>query len=111
MENNDKIIERNGSEYKDASRQKEGTCQKVILFAIGVLVGAVIATSAFLICVKTLGVNNNSESSMQMPGGQGGTPPEMPSGSNGQSGTPPEMPSGQSGQSSSGTNNSSNSNS
>jgi hypothetical protein len=78
-------------------RQQDGGNQKIILFAIGVLVGAVIATSAFLICVKTIGSNDNGGSSMQ--GGPGGTPPEMPSGSNssnGQNGTPPEMPSGSS---------------
>lgn len=78
--------------------RKNETRGKIILFAIGVLVGAVIASAAFLICVNTLGVNNNSESSMQMPGG--GTPPEMPSGDsqsseNSQSGQsqPPEKPS------------------
>ena len=76
-------------------QQNEGN-QKIMLFVIGVLVGAVIATSAFLICVKTIGSNDNGGSSMQ--GGPGGQPPEMPSGSsssnssNGQSGTPPEMP-------------------
>lgn len=73
-------------------QQNEGN-QKIILFVIGVLVGAVIATSAFLICVKTIGSNDNDGSSMQ--GGPGGQPPEMPSGSsssNGQNGTPPEMP-------------------
>lgn len=96
-------------------KRQEGTNQKIILFAIRVLVGAVIATSAFLICVKTLGINNNGESSMQAPGGQGGQPPEMSSGSNSSNGQPPEMPggsgssSGQNNQSSGGTNSSSNS--
>ena len=72
-------------------RQQDGGNQKIILFAIGVLVGAVIATSAFLICVKTIGSNDSSGSSMQMPSG---TPPEMPSGSSssGQNGQPPAMP-------------------
>ena len=60
-------------------QQNEGN-QKIILFAIGVLVGAVIATSAFLICVKTIGSNDNGGSSMQ--GGPGGQPPEMPGNSN-----------------------------
>lgn len=77
--------------------RKDETRGKIILFAIGVLIGAVIASAAFLICVNTLGVNNSSGSSMQMPGG--GTPPEMPSGDsqsgNSQSGQgqPPEKPS------------------
>ena len=57
--------------------RKDETKGKIVLFVIGVLLGAVIASAAFLICVNTLGVNN-SESSMQMPGG--GTPPEMPGG-------------------------------
>ncbi len=75
--------------YKDASKGK------IILFIIGVLVGAVISTAAFLVCVKTIGVNNNSglSSSQQA---QGGTPPEKPSddsGQNSQGGTPPEKPS------------------
>ena len=75
--------------------QKDHAKEKIILFVIGVLVGAVISTAAFLVCVNTLGVNTNSNgsSSQQMPGG---TPPEMPSGENGQNGqgeTPPEKPS------------------
>ncbi|MBQ6510708.1 hypothetical protein IJI94_01955 [Candidatus Saccharibacteria bacterium] len=83
--------------------KKDTTKEKVILFIIGVLVGAVISTAAFLVFTKTLGTssNDNSSSSQQM---QGGTPPEMPSdnGSNsGQGGTPPEMPSGNNSQNSS----------
>ena len=67
--------------------------EKIILFVIGVLVGAVISTGAFFAYIKLAGVGNNSgEQSMQMPGG---TPPEMPSGDEG--GTPPEMPSNQNG--------------
>ena len=63
---------------------------KVLVFIIGLLVGAVITASGFLIFEK----NNkntvqtqNQEQMMGMPDGQ--TPPEM---SNGQ--TPPEKPSG-----------------
>lgn len=55
---------------------------KIVIFIIGVLAGAVIATGAFYIFNK----NNNSCPQMN-----GGTPPEMPSGENGQ---PPEMPNG-----------------
>ena len=73
--------------------KKDGAKEKIIIFVVGVLFGAIIATGAFLICVNTLGVNNsNTQSTQQM---QGGTPPEMPSGQNGQNGqggTPPEMP-------------------
>lgn len=75
--------------------RKDSTKEKIILFVIGVLLGAVISSVAFFISVKTLGVGNNSNTSSQQM--QGGTPPEMPSGensSNSQGGTPPEMPSG-----------------
>ena len=70
---------------------------KIILFAVGVLMGAVISTAAFFVYTQTLGTSSSSNgSSMQMPGG--GTPPEMPSGDNSgnsQGGTPPEKPSGE----------------
>ena len=74
---------------EETNFKKDNAREKVLLFAIGVLVGAVISAVSFFVCVKALGVNNNS-SSQQMPGG---TPPEMPSGENGQGGTPPEKPS------------------
>ena len=68
---------------------KDTTKEKIILFVIGVLVGAVISTGAFFAYIKLAGVGtSNTNQSMQMPGG--GTPPEMPSGDQG--GTPPEMP-------------------
>lgn len=57
--------------------RKDETRGRIILFAIGVLVGAVIASAAFLICVNTLGFGNNANTSMQMPSGM---PPERPSG-------------------------------
>lgn len=75
--------------------KKDSAKEKIILFVIGVLLGAVISSAAFFISVKTLGVDNNSGTSSQQM--QGGTPPEMPSGENGsnsQGGTPPEIPSG-----------------
>ncbi len=77
-------------------KKKDTAKEKIILFVIGVLVGAVISTVAFFVYTKTLGTSSNTSgsSSQQMPGG--GTPPEMPSGengSNGQGGTPPEKPS------------------
>ena len=78
-------------------KKKDATKEKIILFVIGVLVGAVISTAAFFVYTKTLGAGSTTggSSSQQMPGG-GGTPPEMPSGENGsnsQGGTPPEKPS------------------
>ena len=74
-------------------KKKDTLKEKIILFVIGVLVGAIISTVAFFVYTKTLGTGSNTSgsSSQQMPGG-GGTPPEMPSGQN-QGGTPPEMPS------------------
>ena len=77
-------------------KKTDASKEKIILFVIGVLVGAVISTAAFFVYTKTLGTSSNTSgsSSQQMPGG--GTPPEMPSGengSNGQGGTPPEKPS------------------
>ena len=68
---------------------KDVTKEKIILFVIGVLTGAVISTGAFFAYIKLAGIDTSSNQSMQMPGG---TPPEIPSGN--QSGTPPEMPSG-----------------
>lgn len=77
------------------NEKKAVTKEKIILFVIGVLVGAVISAAAFFVYTKTLGASSDTDNSasQQMPGG---TPPEMPSGDNsgnGQGGTPPEMPS------------------
>ncbi len=78
------------------NNEKGSAKEKIIIFVIGTLVGAVISTAAFCVYANTLGVGNNSSntSSQQM---QGGTPPEMPSGDNSgngqQGGTPPEKPS------------------
>ena len=76
------------------SNKKDTAKEKLIVFVIGTLVGAIISTSAFLICVNTLNANsnNNNGQSSQM---QGGTPPEMPSdenGPSGQNGQPPAKP-------------------
>ena len=79
-------------ENDDKKPQKDPAKTKILLFIIGVLVGAVISTAAFLVYAKTLGVNtssNNGQSSQQMPGG---TPPEKPSGENDQGGMPPQEP-------------------
>ena len=81
-------------------RSENTARDKILLFVIGVLVGAVISTAAFFIYVKVLGVsaNNSTGQPGQM---QGGTPPEMPSGGNsqGSQGTPPDMPGNNSSQS------------
>ena len=57
---------------------------KVMIFIIGLLVGAVIASGAFLIYTKA----NNSNSSNQ------NTSENVPSGMQGNMGTPPEKPDG-----------------
>lgn len=56
---------------------------KIVLFVIGVLVGAIIATGSFY--VYTVASSNCNGNQMNNPG----QPPEMPNGQNGQ---PPELP-------------------
>ena len=58
---------------------------KILLFVIGVLVGAVIVTGAFFIYTKSSCSSNN---------GPGGNPPSM---QNSENGGPPEMPNGENG--------------
>ena len=58
---------------------------KIIMFVIGVLVGAIIATGAFYIYTST----NNSGNNMGM---NGGTPPSLPNGEMPSGQQPPEMP-------------------
>lgn len=74
----------------EKNKKKDSVKGAVLLFVIGVLVGAILSTSAFFVYAKTLDAGNNASgsSSQRMPGG---TPPEMPSGEN-RGGTPPEMP-------------------
>jgi hypothetical protein len=62
---------------------------KILIFIIGVLIGAVITTGAFYIYSKTVTCNNTQQ---QAPGG---TPPEKPEG---EIGEPPEKPDGESGE-------------
>jgi len=69
---------------------------KILVFIIGLLVGAVLTAGGFLIYEKvnknTNQVNNNGTMQMmQRPDGE--TPPEKPSGSENDGGTPPEKPS------------------
>ncbi len=74
------------------TKKKDIVKEKVFLLLIGILVGAVISTTAFFVYLK-LGFNNNTNSSMQQI--PGGTPPQLPGNMNGQSNqnnTPPEIP-------------------
>ena len=61
---------------------------KMILFIIGLLVGAIISTGTFYAYMM---INNSSNCSNQPTQMSGGNPPSMPNGENGQ---PPEMPNG-----------------
>ncbi len=62
----------------------------ILLFVIGVLVGAIISTGAFFVYTKsTTTCNTNNDSHMQMPGGN---PPSMPNGQGEQNGQPPARP-------------------
>lgn len=102
MENrmNNEISEMSGIGNGMRVERRDASKDKVFLFVIGVLVGAVISTGAFFAYIKLAGVGSGQSSQMQ----GGGTPPEMPGGSeNGQGGTPPEMPSGSSENSQGGT--------
>ena len=64
---------------------------KIIIFIIGLLVGAVIATGAFFVYTKaTTTCNTNNNNQMGMPGGN---PPSIPNGQNSENGQPPEKPS------------------
>jgi len=63
---------------------------KILLFVIGVLVGAIISTGAFFVYTKaTTTCNTNSNSQIGMPGGN---PPSMQDGQSGQMGEPPAKP-------------------
>lgn len=66
---------------------------KIMLFIIGVLIGAIIATGAFYVYTTTSNSCSNQNTVMN-----GGQPPEMPNGQNSESGEPPEKPDGESGQ-------------
>lgn len=82
----------------DNIKKKDIVKGKILLFIIGVLVGAIISTTAFFVYTKTLGTSSNTDTSSRQIS-NGGTPPEMPSGQNNQGGTPPEMPNNNSSQS------------
>ena len=72
--------------------------EKIIIFIIGLLLGAVISTGAFYVYTTTANkCDNSTNQTMQMPSGN---PPQMPNGDNNSNssnnnGQPPEMPSGE----------------
>ena len=69
---------------------------KIIIFIVGLLLGAIISTgSIYFYTVAKNSNDNTTQQETQMPNGQGGQqgqPPEMPNGQGGQPGQPPEMP-------------------
>lgn len=66
---------------------------KILIFIIGILIGAIITTSAFLIYMKVVNNNNANHSETMQMNENGGMeqPPDKPEGDNGEE--PPEMPS------------------
>ena len=62
---------------------------KIIIFIIGVLIGAVISTGVFYIYTTNNSCNCNNQNTQM----NSGEPPEMPSGQNNENGEPPEKPS------------------
>lgn len=70
---------------------------KIIIFVIGLLVGAVIATGAFYVYTTTTNSCNSSNQNTKVISGQ---PPEMPSGGQEKNGRPPEKPNSENSQSS-----------
>lgn len=65
--------------------------EKILPFIIGLLVGAIITTTGFLVYSKIISNNNNGQMDQN---GQMGNPPSMP---NGEMGNPPEKPDGDNG--------------
>lgn len=63
--------------------------EKIILFIIGVLIGAIIATGSFYVYTTTVKSCDCNANNTQM---NDGKPPEMPNEQNNQNGQPPEKP-------------------
>ncbi len=88
--------------------------EKIIIFIIGLLLGAVIATGAYMVCTKTCHNKGSRGEIMQLPNGnqpstnnrQSNQPPAAPSGDNNQNGQPPDMPNNDNSQSNGNTQNS-----
>ena len=91
IRNNENNEEKTGGKVKDMFKDK------IIIFVIGLLLGAIISTGAFLAYTKT-SHNNNGHPPMQMNGGRHSSLPNQNNnngnnnnGSN-NNGQPPEMP-------------------
>lgn len=68
---------------------------KLMIFIIGLLLGAVISTGAFYVYTASTKSCNCNSNNTQMNGGQ---PPEMPNGQKSENGEPPEKPDGETGE-------------
>lgn len=62
--------------------------EKIIIFVIGILVGAVVSTGAFYVYTTINNSCNRTNQNMNM----NNQPPQMPSGQNSQNTQPPQMP-------------------
>ncbi|MBR6948590.1 MAG: hypothetical protein IKH54_00215 [Bacilli bacterium] len=62
---------------------------KILLFIVGVLIGAIISTGSFYIYTTIINKCNYSNQSTQV---EGGSPPQMPGGQDSENGQPPEKP-------------------
>lgn len=84
----------NDAKNNDNTKNRcDSTKGKIVIFAIGVLVGAIISGAAFLISVNVLGQNRirlGRNESMQLPA-QGEMPQGMPGGRNNFNGQRPDM--------------------
>ena len=82
---------------------KEIMKEKIVIFVIGLLLGSVISTGAFLVYTKTSHSHNQGHQQMQLPNG---SPPMMQNNKgnqnnqNNQNNQPPSMPNGESNQNS-----------
>lgn len=63
------------------------TKDKIIIFVVGIILGAILSTGAIILYTNSTNNNNNN----QITQNPGGTPPEMPQGQN-QDGNPPAKP-------------------
>lgn len=66
---------------------------KILVFIIGLLIGAILATSIFLIYEKNLNLNSQNGEKMQLPDGNSmGEPPAKPDEDSNSMQKPPEKP-------------------
>ena len=62
---------------------------KIVIFIVGLLLGAIISTASIYVYTLANNSNNNNNMNTQM---NGGNPPSMPNGQSNGNMQPPEMP-------------------